>query len=88
MRGYTNEKCIKLKEEFLKAAGLEKGYTTNELYHVIHNGKETDFYINNSGFIHFVINGQDIILKNNGNLCKVQALPCIRPFCLASQYML
>ena len=55
----------------MKAAGLEKGYITNELYHINQNGKQTDFYINNSGFIHFVINGQNIILKNNGNLCKV-----------------
>ena len=71
MQGYTNEKCIKLKNELMKAAGLEKGYIINELYHISQNGKETDFYINNSGFIHFVINGQNIILKNNGNLCRV-----------------
>lgn len=69
--GYTNKKCIELKEQFLVAAGLEKGFTTNEIYHINQNGKETDFYINNSGFIHFIINGQNIILKNNGNLCKV-----------------
>ena len=55
----------------MKAAGLEKGYTTNKIYHINQNGKETDFYINNSGFIHFVINGQNIILKNSGNLCRV-----------------
>lgn len=71
MNGYTNEKCIKLKNELMKAAGIEKSYTTNELYHINQNGKETDFYINNSGFIHFVINGQNIILKNNGNLCRI-----------------
>ena len=71
MQGYTNEKCITLKNELMKAAGLEKGYTTNEIYHINQNGKETDFYINNSGFIHFVMNGQNIILKNNGNLCRV-----------------
>lgn len=69
--GYTNKKCIELKNQLLMAAGLEKGYTTNQIYHIKQNKKETDFYINNSGFIHFIINGQNIILKNNGNLCKV-----------------
>lgn len=68
MIGYTNTNCIRLKDELLKAAGLQKGYITNEIYHIMHNGKETDFYINNSGYVHFVINGQNIILKNNGNL--------------------
>ena len=53
MRGYTNEKCIKLKNELMKAAGLEKGFTTNEIYHINQNGKETDFYINNSGVYPF-----------------------------------
>ena len=69
--GYTNKKCIELKNQLLMAAGLEKGYTTNQIYHIKQNEKETDFYINNSGFIHFIINGQNIILKNNGNLCRV-----------------
>ena len=71
MKGYTNQKCIMLKNEFLKAAGLERGYITNNIYHVCQNGKETDFYINNSGYIHFIINGQNIMLRNNGNLYKV-----------------
>ena len=69
--GYTNKKCIELKNQLLTAAGLEKGYTTNQIYHIKQNEKATDFYINNSGFIHFIINGQNIILKNNGNLCRV-----------------
>lgn len=71
MNGYTNEKCIKLKNELLKAAGLERGYIINKKYHITRNGTETAFYINNSGFVHFVINGKNIILKNNGNLCRV-----------------
>lgn len=71
MKNYTNKKCIELKNQFLKVAGLEKGYIVNEIYHINHNGQETDFYINNSGFLHFIINGQNIILKNNGNLCKI-----------------
>ena len=66
--GYTNKKCIELKNQLLTAAGLEKGYTTNQIYHIKQNEKATDFYINNSDFI---INSQNIILKNNGNLCRV-----------------
>ena len=71
MQGYTNKKCNKIKNELLDAAGLTRGYITNELYTINRSGVETKFYINNSGFVHFVINGQNIILKNNGNLCRL-----------------
>lgn len=65
---YTNKKCEQIKREFLDCAGLARGYIVNKIYHVDHNGKETDFYINQSGFLHFVINGKNVILKNDGCL--------------------
>ena len=71
MQGYTSVQCNKIKNELLEAAGLTRGYITNELYTINKNGVETNFYINSSGFVHFVMNGQNIIFKNNGNLCRL-----------------
>lgn len=58
---YTNEKCIKLKEELLSNMD---SYIRNEIYET----KGQKWYINTKGYIHFIKGNNDVLLTNDFTL--------------------
>lgn len=59
---YTNEKCLKAKEELIKSIGGM--YEVNKEY--ITNGQI--WYINKSGYVHFIKGDNNILLTNDFTL--------------------
>ena len=59
---YTNEKCLKVKEELIKSIGGM--YEVNKEY--ITNGQT--WYINKSGYVHFIKGDNNILLTNDFTL--------------------